>query len=113
LCYRPLLAKEKEKRFEMAKQHKLDFNRPMTRELIDRIINKEMEMDQRSEERELALNYMTQLVEQSYVVTDDPTRRYTMQELMNNSRYIGRPYGRIWVYSLRRCSFNSLFFQFA
>jgi hypothetical protein len=67
----------------MAKREKLDFNKPMTRELITRVIDKEMGMKKQAEERELALNYMTQMVEQGYVVTDNPAERYTIQEIMD------------------------------
>lgn len=65
----------------MAKRAKLDFNKPMTRELIIRVIDKEMGMKKQPEERELALNYMTQMVEHGYVVTDNPVERYTIQEI--------------------------------
>jgi hypothetical protein len=67
----------------MAKREKLDFNKPMTRELIIRVIDKEMGMKKQPEERELALNYLTQMVEQGYVVTDNPAERYTIQEIMD------------------------------
>jgi hypothetical protein len=67
----------------MPKRTKLDFNQPMTRELINRIIDKEMEMEKQPEERKLALHYMTQMVEQGYVITDDPAQRYTVQEIMD------------------------------
>jgi hypothetical protein len=67
----------------MAKQAKLDFNKPMTRELIIRIIDKEMGMKKRPEERDLALNYLTQMVEQGYVITNNPAERYTIQEIMD------------------------------
>ena len=67
----------------MAKQVKLDFNKPMTRELIIRIIDKEMGMKKQPAERELALNYMTQMVEHGYVVTENPAERYTIQEIMD------------------------------
>ena len=67
----------------MAKRTKLDFNQPMTRELINRIIDKEMEMEKQPEERKLALHYMTQMVEQGYIITNDPAKRYTIQEIMD------------------------------
>ena len=67
----------------MAKREKLDFNKPMTRELIIRVIDKEMGMKKQPEERELALNYLTQMVEQGYVVTDNPAERYTIQEIID------------------------------
>ena len=67
----------------MPKRTKLDFNEPMTRELITRIIDKEMEMKKQPEERKLALHYMTQMVEQGYAITDDPAKRYTIQEMMD------------------------------
>jgi hypothetical protein len=62
---------------------KLDFTQPMTRELITRIIDKEMKLEEDKEGRVLALNYMTQMVEQGYVVTADPAQRYTIQETMD------------------------------
>jgi hypothetical protein len=65
----------------MDNQDGLDFNQPMTRELIDRLLDKEMEMEKQPEERALALNYMTQMVEQGYTITDDPAQRYTVQEI--------------------------------
>ena len=67
----------------MVKQAKLDFNKPMTRELIIRVIDKEMGMKKRPEEQELALNYMTQMVEHGYVITNNPAERYTIQEIMD------------------------------
>jgi hypothetical protein len=67
----------------MVKKVKLDYSLPMTREQITRIIDKEMEMEKRPEERILALNYMTQMVEQGYVVTANPAERYTIQEIMD------------------------------
>jgi hypothetical protein len=67
----------------MAKQAKVDFRKPMTRELIVRVIDKEMGMKKQLEERELALNYMTQMVEHGYVVTENPAERYTIQEIMD------------------------------
>jgi len=67
----------------MVKQAKLDFNKPMTRELTIRVIDKEMGMKKRPEERELALNYMTQMVEHGYVITNNPAERYTIQEIMD------------------------------
>jgi hypothetical protein len=67
----------------MVKQVKLDFNKPMTRELIIRVIDKEMGMKKRPEERGLALNYMTQMVEHGYVITNNPAERYTIQEIMD------------------------------
>jgi hypothetical protein len=66
----------------MVKPKKLNLNQPMTREMINRVIDKEMEMEDQPAERELALNYMTQMVEQGYIVTDDPAKRYTMQEMI-------------------------------
>jgi hypothetical protein len=68
---------------KMAKREKLDFKKPMTRELIIRVIDKEMGMKKQPEERELALNYMTQMVEHGYVITDNPAERYTTQEIMD------------------------------
>ena len=67
----------------MPKRSKLDFNQPMTKELINRIIDQEMEMGKQPEERKLALHYMTQMVEQGYAITDDPNKRYTIQEMMD------------------------------
>ena len=67
----------------MIKSNKLNFNQPMTRELINQVIDKEMAMEDQRAERELALNYMTQMVEQGYIITDDPAKRYTMQEMMD------------------------------
>jgi hypothetical protein len=67
----------------MEKPKKLNLNQPMTREMINHIIDKEMEMEDQPAKRELALNYMTQMVEQGYVVTDDPTKRYTVQEMID------------------------------
>jgi len=67
----------------MVKQAKLDFNKPMTRELTIRVIDKEMGMKKRPEERELALNYMTQMVEHGHVITNNPAERYTIQEIMD------------------------------
>ena len=67
----------------MVKQAKLDFNKPMTGELIIRVIDKEMGMKKRPEERELALNYMMQMVEHGYVITNNPAERYTIQEIMD------------------------------
>jgi hypothetical protein len=68
---------------KMAKREKLDFKKPMTRELIIRVIDKEMGMKKQPEERELALNYMTRMVEHGYVVTNNPAERYTIQETMD------------------------------
>ena len=67
----------------MARQAKLDFNKPMTRELIIRVIDKEIGMKKQPAERELALNYMTQMVEHGYIVTGNPAERYTIQEIMD------------------------------
>jgi hypothetical protein len=67
----------------MVKPKKLNLNQPMTREMINHVIDKEMEMEDQPAERELALNYMTQMVEQGYVVTDDPAKRYTIQEMID------------------------------
>ncbi len=67
----------------MVKPKKLNLNQPMTRDMINQLIDKEMEMGNQPAERELALNYMTQMVEQGYIVTDDPARRYTIQEMMD------------------------------
>jgi hypothetical protein len=47
------------------------------------VIDKEMEMQNQPSEKELALNYMNQMVDQGYVVTDDPAKRYTVQEMMD------------------------------
>jgi hypothetical protein len=65
----------------VVKKDKLDFDQPMTRELIDRLLDKEMELEKQPEERALALNYMTQMVEQGYTITDDPAKRYTIGEI--------------------------------
>lgn len=62
---------------------KLDFTQPMTRELVTRLIDKEMKLEKDEEGRKLALNYMTQMVEHGYAVTDDPAQRYTVQETMD------------------------------
>ena len=67
----------------MVRQAKLDLSKPMTRELIIRVIDKEMGMKKRPEERDFALNYLTQMVEQGYIVTEDPAQRYTIQEMMD------------------------------
>ena len=67
----------------MVKPKKLNLNQPMTREMINHVIDKEMKMEDQPAERELALNYMTQMVEQGYVVTDDPAKRYTIQEMID------------------------------
>ena len=67
----------------MVKSSKLNLNQPMSRDLINRVVDKEMEMKDQPAERELALNYMTQMVEQGYIVTDDPAKRYTVQEMMD------------------------------
>jgi hypothetical protein len=67
----------------VAKKDELDFEQPMTRELIDHVINGEMNIEKETEEYQLALNYLTQMVEQGYVVTEDPTKRYTIQEIMD------------------------------
>jgi hypothetical protein len=67
----------------MVKRNKLKLNQPMTRDLINPVIDKEMEMENQSAERELALNYMTQMMEQGFIVTDDPSERYTVQEMMD------------------------------
>jgi hypothetical protein len=68
---------------KMPRRAKLDMNQPMTRELITRVIDKEMGMDKQPEQRDLALNYMTQMVEHGYTVTDDPAQRYTIQETLD------------------------------
>jgi hypothetical protein len=68
---------------KMVKQAKLDFNKPMIRELIIRVIDKEMGMKKQPAERDLALNYMTQMVEQGYIITNNPAERYTIQEIMD------------------------------
>jgi len=44
----------------MVKPKKLNLDQPMTRDLINQVIDKEMEMKDQPAERELALNYMTQ-----------------------------------------------------
>jgi hypothetical protein len=67
----------------MPKRTKLDFNQPMTWELVARIIDKEMEMEKQPEEKKMALHYMTQMVEQGYAITNDPAERYTIQEMMD------------------------------
>ena len=48
----------------MDNQEGLDLNQPMTRELIDKLLDQEMELEKQPEERALALNYMKQMVEQ-------------------------------------------------
>ena len=70
---------------KMPRKAKLDMKQPMTRELITRLIDKEMGMEKDPDGRALALNYMTQMVEHGYAVTDDPTQRYTVQEIMDLS----------------------------
>jgi hypothetical protein len=55
----------------------------MTRNLINHVNDKEMEMKDQPAERELALNYMSQTVEQGYIITDDPAQRYTVREMMD------------------------------
>jgi hypothetical protein len=55
----------------------------MTRELIDYVIDGEMKLEKETEEYQLALNYLTQMVEQGYVATEDPAKRYTIQEIMD------------------------------
>ena len=67
----------------MVKPKKMNLDQPQTMDLINQIIDKEMEMKDQPAERELALNYMTQMVEQGYVVTDDPAKRYTILEMMD------------------------------
>jgi hypothetical protein len=67
----------------MVKQGKLKLTQPMTRELINQVIDKEMEMENQPSEKELAINYMSQMVDQGYIVTDDPAKRYTVQEMMD------------------------------
>ena len=42
-----------------------------------------MEMKDQPAECVLALHYMTQMVEQGYAITDDPTKRYTIQEMID------------------------------
>jgi hypothetical protein len=68
---------------KMPRRTKLDMSKPMTRELITRLIDKEMGMEKDPDGRALALNYMTQMVEHGYAVTDDPAQRYTIQETMD------------------------------
>ena len=65
----------------MDNQEGLDLNQPMTRELIDKLLDREMELEKQPEERALALNYMKQMVEQGYVVTEHPGERYTVHEI--------------------------------
>jgi hypothetical protein len=67
----------------LAKRDELDFEQSMTRELIDYVIDGEMKLEKETEEYQLALNYLTQMVEQGYVITDDPAKRYTIQEIMD------------------------------
>lgn len=67
----------------MSKRDELDFEQPMTRELIDYVIDGEMKLEKETEEYQLALNYLTQMVEQGYVATEDPAKRYTIQEIMD------------------------------
>jgi hypothetical protein len=67
----------------MVKSKKLNLDQPMTRNLINHVNDKEMEMKDQPAERELALNYMSQTVEQGYIITDDPAQRYTVQEMMD------------------------------
>ena len=67
----------------MAKRNKLNLNQPMKRDLINQVIDKEMEMENQPAERELAFNYMAQMVEQGYIVTDDPAKRYTILEMID------------------------------
>ena len=67
----------------MAKRDELDFEQPMTRELIDQVINGEMKLEKETEAYQLVLNYLTQMVEQGYVITEDPAKRYTIQEFMD------------------------------
>ncbi|MFY9814071.1 MAG: hypothetical protein WAK43_07970 [Dehalococcoidales bacterium] len=67
----------------MVKPKKLNLSQPMTRDMINQVIDKEMELEDQPAERELALNYMTQMVEQGYIVTDDPAKRYTIQEMID------------------------------
>jgi len=66
---------------QVVKPKKLNLSQPMTRDLINQVIDKEMKMEDQPAERELALNYMTQMVEQGYIVTDDPAKRYIIQEM--------------------------------
>ncbi|MFZ1915099.1 MAG: hypothetical protein WAU55_08550 [Dehalococcoidales bacterium] len=67
----------------MVKSKKLNLDQPMTRNLINHVNDKEMEMKDQPAERELALNYMSQMVEQGYIITDDPAQRYTVREMMD------------------------------
>ena len=67
----------------MVKPKKLNLSQPMTRNMVNQVIDKEMELEDQQPERELALNYMTQMVEQGYIVTDDPAKRYTIQEMID------------------------------
>jgi hypothetical protein len=67
----------------MVKSKKLNLDQPMTRNLINHVNDKEMEMKDQPAERELALNYMSQTVEQGYIITDDPAQRYTVREMMD------------------------------
>jgi|GEM_PF-2517905 len=67
----------------MVKSKKLNLDQPMTRNLINHVNDKEMEMKDQPAERELALNYMSQTVELGYIITDDPAQRYTVREMMD------------------------------
>ena len=62
---------------------KLNLNQPMTMELITLVIDKEMKIEDQAETRDLAFNYMTLMVEQSYVFSKDPAKRYTVREMLD------------------------------
>jgi len=62
---------------------KLNLNQPMTRDLITLVIDKEMKIEDQAEMRDLAFNYMTLMVEQSYVFSKDPAKRYTVREMLD------------------------------
>jgi len=62
---------------------KLNLNQPMTRELVTLIIDKEMKIEDQAEMRDLAFNYMTLMVEQGYVFSKDPAKRYTIREMLD------------------------------
>jgi len=62
---------------------KLNLNQPMTRELITSVINKEMGIENQPEKRDAAFNYMTLMVEQGYIFTNNPAKRYTAREMID------------------------------
>jgi hypothetical protein len=62
---------------------KLNLNQPMTRDLITLVIDKEMKIEDQAEMRDLAFNYMTLMVEQGYVFSKDPAKRYTIREMLD------------------------------